>query len=67
MGATGSPAASSRSETRFAQLALGLAEIGIARRDKIAILANTRPEWTYFDFAVLFLEAVSVPSAPTTP
>src|SRR3954463_7546006 len=35
------------------QLALGLIELGIAKGDKVSILANTRPEWTYFDFAAL--------------
>ncbi len=29
--------------------------------DKVAILANTRPEWTYFDFAALSIGAVVVP------
>ncbi|HEX6228794.1 MAG TPA: long-chain fatty acid--CoA ligase [Solirubrobacterales bacterium] len=43
------------------ELALGLAEIGVAKGDKVAILANTRPEWTYFDFAALSLGAVIVP------
>jgi long-chain acyl-CoA synthetase len=43
------------------ELALGLAEIGIGKGDKVAIFANTRPEWTYFDFAALSLGAVGVP------
>src|SRR5215212_11213041 len=34
-------------------LSLGLIEMGVGRGDKVAILANTRPEWTYFDFAAL--------------
>src|SRR3954453_2101030 len=43
------------------QLALGLIELGIEKGDKVSILANTRPEWTYFDFAALSVGAVGVP------
>jgi long-chain acyl-CoA synthetase len=43
------------------ELALGLAELGVGKGDKVAILANTRPEWTYFDLAGLSLGAVVVP------
>ena len=42
-------------------LSLGLIELGIAKGDKVAILANTRPEWTYFDFAALTTGATVVP------
>ncbi|HEU4599206.1 MAG TPA: AMP-binding protein, partial [Solirubrobacterales bacterium] len=42
-------------------LALGLAELGIQKGDRVAILGNTRPEWTYFDFAALSIGAVVVP------
>ncbi len=43
------------------RLALGLIELGVERGDKVAILANTRPEWTYFDFAALSVGATVVP------
>ena len=43
------------------RLALGLLELGIEKGDKVSILANTRPEWTYFDFAALSVGAVVVP------
>src|SRR3954467_14696297 len=43
------------------QLALGLIELGIQKGDKVSILANTRPEWTYFDFAALSVGATVVP------
>src|SRR3954471_24253363 len=43
------------------RLALGLLELGIVKGDKVSILANTRPEWTYFDFAALSAGAVVVP------
>ena len=42
-------------------LSLGLLDLGVARGDKVSILANTRPEWTYFDFAALSAGAVVVP------
>ncbi|HET8814795.1 MAG TPA: long-chain fatty acid--CoA ligase [Solirubrobacterales bacterium] len=42
-------------------LALGLVELGIEKGDRVAILGNTRPEWTYFDFAALCVGAVVVP------
>jgi long-chain acyl-CoA synthetase len=42
-------------------LSLGLIDLGIAKGDKVAILANTRPEWTYFDFAALSAGATVVP------
>src|SRR6185436_6863657 len=43
------------------QLALGLMDLGIEKGDKVSILANTRPEWTYFDFAALSAGATVVP------
>jgi long-chain acyl-CoA synthetase len=42
-------------------LALGLIELGIEKGDRVSILGNTRPEWTYFDFAALSIGAVVVP------
>jgi long-chain acyl-CoA synthetase len=42
-------------------LALGLAELGIEKGDRVSILGNTRPEWTYYDFAALSIGAVVVP------
>ena len=43
------------------RLALGLIDLGVQKGDKVAILANTRPEWTYFDFAALTAGATVVP------
>jgi long-chain acyl-CoA synthetase len=43
------------------KLALGMIELGIEKGDKVSILANTRPEWTYFDFAALSVGATVVP------
>jgi long-chain acyl-CoA synthetase len=48
-------------EETVRKLALGLVDLGVARGDKVSILANTRPEWTYFDFAALSIGATVVP------
>jgi long-chain acyl-CoA synthetase len=42
-------------------LALGLTELGVEKGDRVSILGNTRPEWTYFDFAALSIGATVVP------
>jgi long-chain acyl-CoA synthetase len=42
-------------------LGLGLTELGIEKGDRVAILGNTRPEWSYFDFAALSIGATVVP------
>jgi long-chain acyl-CoA synthetase len=46
-------------------LSYGLYNLGIDREDKIAILANNRPEWNFTDFAIQQSGAVSVPIYPT--
>src|SRR5687768_3745924 len=43
------------------ELALGLIALGVEKGDKVAILGNTRVEWTYFDFAALTAGASVVP------
>jgi len=42
-------------------LSLGLIDLGVEKGDKVSILAHTRPEWTYFDFAALSAGAIVVP------
>jgi long-chain acyl-CoA synthetase len=48
-------------EQTVRDLALGLVDLGAGKGDKVSILANTRPEWTYFDFAALSIGATVVP------
>jgi len=48
-------------EETVRKLALGLVDLGVAKGDKVSILANTRPEWTYVDFAALSIGATVVP------
>ena len=52
-----------KSETE--NFALGLAALGIKRTDKVAIMAENRPEWVYSDMAILGLGAVDVPLYPS--
>jgi long-chain acyl-CoA synthetase len=42
-------------------LGLGLVALGIEKGDRVSILGNTRPEWTYFDYAALSIGATVVP------
>ncbi len=44
-----------------AKLSLGLMDLDVEKGDKVAILSNTRAEWTYFDFAALTAGATVVP------
>jgi len=48
------------------ELALGMATIGVKRGDKIAIIAENRPEWVYSDMAILGLGAVNIPLYPNS-
>lgn len=42
-------------------LALGLTTLGVEKGDRVSILGNTRPEWTFHDFAALSIGATVVP------
>lgn len=46
------------------RFAAGLASLGVARQDNIAIISENRPEWVYCDMAILGLGAVDVPLYP---
>jgi long-chain acyl-CoA synthetase len=43
----------------------GLIDLGIEPGDRVSLLANTRAEWTYSDFAITSTGAVVVPIYPT--
>ena len=43
----------------------GLIDLGIQPGDRVAILCQTRPEWTYADFGITSTGAVVVPIYPT--
>jgi long-chain acyl-CoA synthetase len=42
------------------ETALGLMALGLQKGDRVAILANTRPEWAYACFAILTAGGISV-------
>jgi long-chain acyl-CoA synthetase len=42
------------------EIALGLLDLGIEPRDRVAILSHTRPEWTWANFGTLTSGATSV-------
>src|SRR5215204_5578889 len=50
--------------TRVRAFAAGLAALGVKRGDRIALLAESRPEWLITDFAALALGAITVPMFP---
>ena len=47
------------------EIGLGIVDLGIAAGDRVAILATTRPEWTYCDLAISSAGCVVVPIYPT--
>jgi long-chain acyl-CoA synthetase len=47
------------------ELALGLVGLGVEAGDRVSLLANTRPEWTYASLAISRVGAVVVPIYPT--
>lgn len=51
--------------SRIEHIALGLHKLGIVPGDKISIIAESCPEWTMLDFAILSNTAVNVPIYPT--
>jgi long-chain acyl-CoA synthetase len=47
--------------TTTANLAAGLAKLGIGRGDRVMVLSDNRPEWHMVDLAVIDLKAADVP------
>ena len=52
--------------TRVDELAAGFQELGIGKGDRVAILSNTRLEWTLTDYALLSIGVVVVPIYQTS-
>jgi long-chain acyl-CoA synthetase len=50
---------------RVRDLGLGLTAIGLEAGSRVALLAESRPEWLVVDFAILSCGAVTVPIYPT--
>ncbi|HEY6122007.1 MAG TPA: long-chain fatty acid--CoA ligase [Pyrinomonadaceae bacterium] len=51
--------------TRAHDIAAGLYSLGVRRGDRVALLSESRPEWTLMDAGCIFLGAVDVPIYPT--
>jgi long-chain acyl-CoA synthetase len=47
------------------EIGLGLIDLGLQPGERFAVLANTRPEWSYLDMAATSAGAVVVPIYPT--
>ncbi len=47
------------------EIALGLVDLGLEPGDRVALLANTRPDWTYSSLAISRAGGVVVPIYPT--
>ena len=52
---------------RVRHAARGLSSLGVRRGDRVAILAENRPEWAVADFACLTAGMTDVPIYPTLP
>jgi long-chain acyl-CoA synthetase len=50
---------------RVARLAAGLTAIGVARGDRVALIAENRPDWVIADLAIMAAGAISVPAYVT--
>ena len=46
-------------------ISYGLLNIGVQKGDKIALIANNRPEWNFADMGIMQTGAVNVPIYPT--
>ena len=46
---------------RVKRIAMGLAALGVKPGDRVAIISENRPEWSFVDLAILSLRAVNVP------
>ena len=52
---------------RVRRVAFALAELGVARGDRVAILSENRPEWLIADYACVLSGVTDVPIYPTLP
>ena len=46
---------------KLKKITLGLADIGVKEGDRVAIISENRPEWSFADLAILSLRGVNVP------
>jgi long-chain acyl-CoA synthetase len=55
----------SETATRVRHLARGLADLGIKPGDRVALIAENRPEWAIADLAIMSAGAITVPAYTT--
>jgi long-chain acyl-CoA synthetase len=53
-------------ETRAASVGLGLRELGVGRADRVAVLADNRPEWLFADLGTQGIGGVTVGVYPSS-
>ena len=46
---------------RVKRIAMGLVALGVKKGDRVAIISENRPEWSFVDLAILSLRAINVP------
>ena len=59
------PISSDEILARIRRIAVGLGSLGINPGDRVAILSESRPEWTLADAGCIFAGAIDVPIYPT--
>lgn len=64
-GSNWTPIASAEMLQRIRNIAAGLYSLGIKRGERVAILSESRSEWTLADAGCLFAGAIDVPIYPT--
>jgi long-chain acyl-CoA synthetase len=60
-GGSWTPVSSDEFRTAVEETSMGLRELGVAKGDRVAILSENRPEWSYADLATLAAGAIDVP------
>ena len=66
VGSTWQPVTAFELDQEIRSVAKGLIARGVAKGDRVAIMARTRYEWTILDFAIIYCGAVTVPIYETS-
>ena len=66
IGSTWQPVTAFELDQEIRSVAKGLIARGVAKGDRVAIMARTRYEWTILDFAIIYCGAVTVPIYETS-